>query len=229
VQDREKIIETAIDINEPKRVSQTIKKLGLSYSVITSVTRGDLDDGGASIFVKIVEEIHKTIPECKIELLIPDLKGNWKAPKSIVDAKPNVINHNVEVVEELFPEVRPRGSYDTSLELLKKIKEYDSKMITKSGMMIGLGETREQIIKTMEDLRKVNCEMITIGQYLQPSPGHAEIKKFYNPEEFVELKEIGESSGFNCVESRPLVRSSFKANECYQKGILKCKRQMHLL
>jgi len=120
VQNQEKIIETAIDINEPKRVSQTIKKLGLSYSVITSVTRDDLDDGGASIFVKIVEEIHKTIPECKIELLIPDLKGNWKALKSIVDAKPNVINHNVEVVEELFPEVITRGNFYSHSGSLQK-------------------------------------------------------------------------------------------------------------
>lgn len=205
-----------VDMDEPERVAQAVKELGLKYAVITCVARDDLDDSGADIFVRTVEEINKVSPECKIELLISDLKGNWTGLRRIVDIKPDVINHNVEVVGELFPEVRPQGSYDTSLELLKKTKQFDPKIMTKSGIMVGLGETRNQVIQTIEDLVKVNCNVMTIGQYLQPGPEHVRVKRFYTPREFDELKRIGESLGVDHVESGPLVRSSYKANECYQ-------------
>lgn len=208
-----------VDEEEPKRVAQAVKTLDLNYTVITCVTRDDLEDGGAGIFAGTVEEIHKIIPECKVELLISDLKGNWGGLKKIVDAKPNVINHNIEVVRELFPKVRPQGSYQRSLELLKKVKEFNLDMITKSGMMVGLGETKIQIIQTIGDLVEVNCNIVTIGQYLQPSPQQVPVRKFYRPEEFDELKEIGEYLGLSYVESGPLVRSSYKADECYEKMI----------
>lgn len=208
-----------VDEDEPKRVAQAVKTLGLNYTVITCVTRDDLEDGGAGIFAGVVEEIHKIIPECKVELLISDLKGNWEGLKKIVDAKPEVINHNIEVVRELFPKIRPQGSYQRSLELLKKVKEFNPHMITKSGMMVGLGETKPQIIQTIGDLVEVNCNIFTIGQYLQPSPEKIPVIKFYRPEEFDELKEIGEYLGLSYVESGPLVRSSYKADECYEKII----------
>ncbi len=206
-----------VDMDEPKRLAQAVKKLGLNYAVVTCVTRDDLGDSGADIFIRIVKEINEVSPECKVELLISDLRGNWTSLKGIVDVKPDVINHNVEVVSELFSEVRPQGSYGTSLELLKKVKDLDPNMITKSGMMVGLGETKSQVIQTIEDLVKVDCNVMTIGQYLRPTPEHAKVKRFYTPGEFDELKRIGESLGFDHVESGPLVRSSYKANECYQR------------
>ncbi len=204
----------AVDKQEPKRIAEAVKKLNLNYAVVTCVTRDDLEDGGASQFVNTVEKIRKTNPECKIELLISDLNGNWSALEKIVDSKPNVINHNIEVVKKLFPKLRPKGDYSRSIELLKKVREFDPKIKTKSGLMVGLGETKSEIMQTMKDLRKVGCDILTIGQYLQPSPKHAEVVKYYKPEEFNELKGIGMDIGFDNVVSGPLVRSSYKAGEC---------------
>jgi len=199
--------------NEPKDVADSVKKLGLKYAVVTSVTRDDLKDGGASVFYDAVKEIKKLNSSCRVEVLIPDFKGDREALQTVIDAKPDVINHNIEVVEKLFPEIRPQGNYKTSLELLKNIKKINKNMTTKSGFMMGLGESKEQIIKTMQDLRKVRVDFLTIGQYLQPTREHFEIKKYYTPEEFNEFKKIAIDLGFAHVESGPLVRSSYHAEK----------------
>ena len=199
--------------NESKDVADSVKKLGLKYVVITSVTRDDLKDGGASVFYEAVNEIKKLNNNCRVEVLIPDFKGNKGALQTVIDARPDVINHNIEVVEKLFPEIRPQGNYKTSLELLKNIKKINKNMTTKSGFMLGLGESKEQIINTMQDLRKVSVDFLTIGQYLQPTRNHFDIKKYYTPEEFNEFKKIAMNLGFAHVESGPLVRSSYHAEK----------------
>ena len=199
--------------NEPKDVAESVKELGLNYVVITSVTRDDLADGGASIFSDVVKEIKNSNKKCNIEVLIPDFKGNEESLRKVIDAEPDVINHNIEVSKELFPTIRPEGNYETSLKVLTTIKKINKKMKTKSGFMIGLGEDREQILKTMQDLRDANVDFLTIGQYLQPTKSHAEIKKYYTPEEFDEFGDIAANLGFKHVESGPLVRSSYHAEK----------------
>ena len=201
----------SLNSNEPKDVAESVKELDLKYVVITSVTRDDLEDGGASVFHNTVNEIKNLNKNCKIEVLIPDFKGKIESLKKIIDSKPDVINHNIEVVEELFPKIRPEGNYETSLKLLENIKRINQNVKTKSGFMIGIGETKDQILKTMKDLRDVNVDFLTIGQYLQPTKEHAEIKKYYTPEEFDEFQKIGLDMGFQHVESGPLVRSSYHA------------------
>jgi len=205
------------DLNpdEPYDVAVSVKQLGLDYVVVTSVTRDDLEDGGVSVFCETIEEIRKLNPTCRIEVLIPDFKGNNKSLKKIINSNPDVINHNIEVVEELFPNIRPQGNYGISLRLLKSLKEVDKDIKSKSGFMVGLGENKEQIIKTMKDLRSVSVDFLTIGQYLQPSREHADIKKYYIPEEFEEFENIGLDMGFKHVESGPLVRSSYHAKEAF--------------
>ncbi|MFH1548658.1 MAG: lipoyl synthase, partial [Candidatus Omnitrophota bacterium] len=202
---------------EPSKIAGIIKKLKLDYVVITCVTRDDLSDGGANVFAETVREIKNKNPNCKIELLISDLNGNWKALKKIIAANSQVIGHNIEVVKRLFPTLRPQGSYERSIKLLKNLKKYNSKIITKSGFMIGLGEKDKEIIQTMKGIKSADCDIITIGQYLAPNVKHVPIKKFYSAEEFSFLKEVGESLGFKCVESAALVRSSFNANSSYKK------------
>jgi lipoic acid synthetase len=187
--------------------------LGLKYVVITSVTRDDLEDGGANVFYETVKQIKKLNNDCKVEVLIPDFKGKMESLKIIINAKPNVINHNIEVVQNLFADIRPQGNYEISLELLTNIKKIKKAIKTKSGFMVGLGETNEQILKTMRDLREANVDFLTIGQYLQPSRDHAEIKKYYTPAEFKELKRLALNMGFKHVESGPLVRSSYHAEK----------------
>ncbi len=196
---------------EPKDVAESIKELNLKYVVITSVTRDDLDDGGAVVFYDTVLEIKKINKDCKIEVLIPDFQGNLKSLKKVIDSCPNIINHNIEVVKDLFPTIRPEGNYKTSLNILKNIRKIDDKIKTKSGFMVGIGENKNQLIQTMNDLRMSNVNFLTIGQYLQPTKNHAEIKKYYNPEEFNNLKRIALDLGFEHVESGPLVRSSYHA------------------
>jgi lipoic acid synthetase len=196
---------------EPKDVAESVKKLNLKYVVITSVTRDDLEDGGAEVFYKTVIEIRKLKRDCKIEILIPDFQGSIESLKRVIDSNPDLINHNIEVVNDLFSTIRPEGSYNISLNLLKKIKEINNTVKTKSGFMVGIGETKDQIIKTMEDLRYANVDFLTIGQYLQPTKEHAEIKKYYSPEEFDDLRKIALDIGFEHVESGPLVRSSYHA------------------
>jgi len=199
--------------NEPEEIAKSVRILGLNYVVITSVTRDDLEDGGASFFYKTVKMIRKLNPNCKIEVLIPDFKGDYNALKKVIDSNPDVINHNIEVVEDLFCEIRPEGNYNLSLDLLKKIKTINKNIYSKSGFMIGLGETDEQIIKTMKDLRNSNVDFLTIGQYLQPSLNHAKIIKYYLPSEFKKFKQFALDIGFKYVESGPLVRSSYHADK----------------
>jgi len=184
--------------------------------VVTSVTRDDLKDGGASIFYETVREIRRLNDVCKIEVLIPDFKGDATAVQKVVDAAPDVINHNIEVVEELFPLIRPQGDYRRSLGVVKTIKTMDGRIPTKSGFMVGLGETNDQILVTMRDLRDADVDFLTMGQYLQPTRNHVQVKKYYTPDEFVGLKNTALQLGFTHVESGPLVRSSYHAQKALQ-------------
>ena len=202
-----------INPEEPKEVAESVKQLGLKYVVITSVTRDDLVDGGANAFSNTINAIKDINPACKVEILTPDFNGKIESIRTIIRAKPDVFNHNIEVVKELFPNIRPEGNYLISLDFLKNIKEIDKRTKTKSGFMIGLGENKKQIIATMKDLRGVNVDFLTIGQYLQPSKEHVEIKKYYTPEEFKDFKDIALKMGFKHVESGPLVRSSYHAEK----------------
>ena len=202
-----------LDLGEPVRLAETVEHMGLEYAVITSVNRDELPDGGAFIFAECIRQIHKRLPDCKVETLIPDFDGDWDALERVMEAGPETLNHNIETVRRVFGRVRPRGSYDRSLELLKRAKQMSPGGVTKSGMMVGLGETRDEIAETMADLRAVDCDLLTIGQYLRPSDKHAPLSRWYTPDEFVELRELGESMGFRHVASGPLVRSSYHADE----------------
>jgi lipoic acid synthetase len=207
---------TTLDLQEPRRVAETIERMGLRYAVLTSVDRDDLPDGGAFIFAQSITQIRKRLPDCKVEVLIPDFQGNWDALAVLMEAKPDTLNHNIETVRRVFTRVRPKGDYDLSLELLAKAKEMDSHSVTKSGMMVGLGETWDEIIETMRDLRTVDCDLLTIGQYLRPSDKHTPLSKWYTPQEFDELRDEGEALGFKHVASGPLVRSSYHADEQHE-------------
>ena len=204
---------TNLDLEEPKRLANTVKILGLKYAVITSVNRDDLTDGGAFIFAQCIRQIKKRVPTCKVEVLTPDFQGDWKALKIVTDANPETFNHNIETVKRIFPRVRAKGDYQLSLRLLDRVKDFMPDGVTKSGMMVGLGETKTEIIETMEDLLQHRCDLLTIGQYLRPSQKHAPISKWYTPEEFADLEKIGMEMGFKHVASGPLVRSSYHADE----------------
>ncbi|AFZ55203.1 lipoyl synthase [Cyanobacterium aponinum] len=202
-----------LDETEPLRLAEAVKRLKLNHVVITSVNRDDLPDGGASQFVACIEETRKISPNTTIEVLIPDLCGNWDALATILKAQPEVLNHNTETVPRLYRKVRPQGEYARSLLLLEKTRELSPKTYTKSGIMVGLGETDEEVKQVMEDLRKIDCDIITIGQYLQPSSNHLAVKEFITPEQFKAWQEYGESIGFLQVVSTPLTRSSYHAGE----------------
>ncbi|WP_029522068.1 lipoyl synthase [Persephonella sp. KM09-Lau-8] len=204
-----------LDPSEPYNIAKAVKYLNLKHVVITSVNRDDLPDGGASHFARVIRAIREEKPDCSIEVLIPDFLGDKEALKIVADAKPEVINHNIETVPSLFPVVRHRGDYQRSLQVIKWIKELDENITSKSGIMVGLGETKEEIVQVMEDLVKVNCEILTIGQYLRPSKNHYPVKKYYTEEEFKELEKIGYEVGFKQVFSGILVRSSFHADEIF--------------
>jgi lipoic acid synthetase len=202
-----------VDLMEPVRLAETVERLGLNYAVITSVDRDDLPDGGAFIFAQCIRQVHKRLPTCKVEVLIPDFAGNWDALARVIAAKPDTLNHNIETVRRVFHRVRARGDYDLSLELLARAKAMAPDGVTKSGMMVGLGETWDEIIETMRDLRSVDCDLLTIGQYLRPSQKHTPLARWYTPDEFDELRREGEALGFKHVASGPLVRSSYHADE----------------
>ncbi len=201
-----------LDLNEPFHVAEAVKDLGLKYAVITSVTRDDLPDGGAEHFANCIYEIRKISPDVKIEILTPDFKGNKDSLNTIIKAHPNVFNHNIETVRNVFKTARPQGDYDCSLEVLKYIKD-NSDIITKSGLMIGLGETFEDIEQTLVDLKNVGCDILTIGQYIQPSKAHLEVSKYYTPEEYENLKQLAKKVGIKHYQIGPLVRSSYRASE----------------
>jgi lipoic acid synthetase len=206
----------SLNDHEPQEIAESVKTLGLKYVVVTSVTRDDLPDGGASVFYETVQAIRRVNQECHIEVLIPDFKGDDTAIQKVIDAAPDVINHNIEVVEDLFSLMRPRGCYQRSLDVLKTLKTKQRAIPSKSGLMIGLGESTEQIHATLRDLRDAGVDFLTIGQYLQPSRNHAMVKKYYTPEEFLELKTTALKLGFAHVESGPLVRSSYHAQNALQ-------------
>lgn len=201
-----------LDLNEPFHVAEAVKDLGLKYAVITSVTRDDLSDGGAEHFANCIYEIRKISPDVKVEILTPDFKGNKDSLNTIIKAHPNVFNHNIETVRNVFKTARPQGDYDCSLEVLKYIKD-NSDIITKSGLMIGLGETFEDIEQILVDLKNVGCDILTIGQYIQPSKAHLEVSKYYNPEEYENLKQLAKKVGIKHYQIGPLVRSSYRASE----------------
>jgi len=206
-----------VDEAEPRHLLEAVEKLNLSYIVITSVTRDDLVDGGASQFAKVINILRENRSGAIVEVLIPDFRGSAEALKSVVEARPQVINHNVETVLRLYPKVRPGADYSRSLELLFMVKNLNSGITTKSGLMLGLGETREEVVEVMKDLREANCDLLTLGQYLQPSARHHPVVRFVPPEEFSRYRDIGREIGFIEVAAAPLVRSSFKAAELYAK------------
>lgn len=201
-----------LDLEEPKHVAEAVQALGLKYAVITSVTRDDLPDGGAEHFANCIYEIRKLCPDTKIEILTPDFKGNKDCLDIIIKAHPDVFNHNIEAVQDIFKSVRPQGDYECSLEVLKYVKD-NSDILTKSGLIIGLGETFEQIEQTLIDLKNVGCDIVTIGQYIQPSKHHLEVAKYYTPEEYDKLKELANKIRIKNHQIGPLVRSSYRAAE----------------
>lgn len=202
-----------IDKEEPLHVAQAVKELGLKHAVITSVTRDDLKDGGASQFAEVIRQIRNLTPNTTIEVLIPDLKGNWDALKVILHEKPEILNHNIETINGLYKKVRPQAIYTRSLKLLRKVKEIDKSILSKSGFMVGLGEKEEEVVRLLKDLREYQCDIVTIGQYLQPSKEHVELVEYVHPDIFDKYKKIGLDMGFKYIASSPLVRSSYNAAE----------------
>ena len=203
----------SLDPLEPLKISSAVKKLNLKHTVITSVDRDDLDDGGANHFYKVIIETRKNNPKTTIEVLTPDFLKKGDSYKKVIEAKPDVFNHNIETVPGLYRQVRPGSRYFSSMELLKNVKKIDRNIFTKSGLMVGLGENKDEILQVMDDLRSAEVDFLTIGQYLQPSVKHHPLDKYYKPDEFNELKDIAKSKGFLLVSSSPLTRSSYHADE----------------
>jgi lipoic acid synthetase len=202
-----------LDEDEPYRVAEAVAHLGLRFAVITSVNRDELPDGGAHIFAATIREIRKRCPETGIEVLIPDFEGDADALRMVMDAGPDILNHNIESIARLYKIVRPQAKYHRSLELLRRAKEMNPRVVTKSGMMLGVGEELDETRAAMRDLRDVDCDVLTLGQYLRPSLKHIPLVRYVSPEEFAMLKEEGLAMGFKHVESGPLVRSSYHADE----------------
>jgi lipoyl synthase len=202
-----------VDILEPVRLAETVEILGLDYAVITSVNRDDLEDGGAEIWANTIRAIRHRTPHCQVEVLTPDFEGNWEALRTVVEAGPVVYNHNIETVPRLYRQVRPKAVYERSLEMLSQIKAFDPGMTTKSGIMVGLGETLDEIEETMSDLREHDVDLLTVGQYLQPDKRHLSVQRYWHPDEYGAIREIGARLGFKHVEAGPFVRSSYHAGE----------------
>ncbi len=207
------------DLQEPARLVSAVAKLGLRYVVITSVTRDDLPDGGAAQFARTIKAIHDYDTGIIVEVLIPDFQGSSSALQTVIDAHPTVLNHNVETVPRLYPEVRPQADYQRSIELLKRAKHFDNRLLTKSGLMLGLGESQPEITAVMTDLRGSGVDFLTIGQYLPPSLKHHQVVRYVPPAEYEEYQNSGREMGFTQVVSGPLVRSSFHANEAYRRAV----------
>ncbi len=208
----------ALDATEPERVAQAAQRLGLKYVVITSVDRDDLADGGAHHWVETVAAVRRALPDAKVEILTPDFKGDLAQVALVAATKPDVYNHNIETVPRLYKPVRPGSKYERSLELLRFVKEQHPRIKTKSGLMVGLGEEMDEIVAVLHDLKAHNVDFITIGQYLRPSPRHLPVLKYYHPDEFDELRRIGEEIGFAMVASGPFVRSSYHAGEDFSRA-----------
>ena len=203
------------DRTEPSKVAHAIKELGLKYAVITSVTRDDLPLQGADMFAQVIFETKKLVPDIKIEVLTPDFEGIEDLIDIVVDAKPDIFNHNIETVQRLYPQARPLARYERSLNFLKHIKERNPKMITKSGLMVGLGETFDELQQTFNDLHSAGCDIVTVGQYMQPSKKHLEVEKYYTQQDFDMVSELCRSAGIKHVVASGLVRSSYRAFETY--------------
>ena len=201
------------DEAEPDRVAEAAEQMGLRYAVVTSVNRDDQPDGGAAIFARTITEIRRRVPGCKVEVLIPDFRGHWPALETLMAARPDVLNHNIETVPRLYRQVRKGAVYERSLELLRRAREMAPEIPTKTGMMLGLGEMREEVLQTMEEIAAQGTHILTLGQYLQPTPEHLPIERYVHPDEFAEFKRLGGPMGFKHVESGPLVRSSYHAFE----------------
>lgn len=202
-----------LDLGEPRRLADAIAALELDYAVITSVDRDDLADGGAGMFAACIHAIRERLPACTVELLVPDFEGNWAALATVMEAGPAVLNHNIETVPRLYPRVRPKARYRRSLELIGRAQALAPATSTKSGLMVGLGETFEELVEAMSDLRSAGCELLTIGQYLRPTSKHLPVARYYEPAEFEALAVAGRALGFAHVEAGPLVRSSYHAAE----------------
>jgi lipoic acid synthetase len=209
---------TELDLEEPEHVAQSVLDMGLKHVVITSVARDDLADEGSSVFAQTIHAVRRLNPLTGIEVLIPDFGGRKELLQNVLEAKPDILNHNVETVERLSDQVRAKAKYARSLALLHNAKDITPGQKTKSGIMLGLGETKAEILQTMRDLRAVDCNIMTVGQYLQPTEKHLPIRKYYTPDEFLEIKEHGMAMGFSHVESGPLVRSSYHAHEQVQQA-----------
>ncbi|WP_339061692.1 lipoyl synthase [Tepidibacillus marianensis] len=204
---------TELDLQEPERLADSVKQMGLQHVVVTSVARDDLQDGGASIFAETIREIRRRNPLTTVEVLPSDLGGVYENLQLLMDARPDILNHNIETVKRLSDSVRAKAKYDRSLEFLRRAKELQPDIPTKSSIMVGLGESKEEIMEAMEDLRANNVDILTIGQYLAPTKEHLKVEKYYHPDEFAELKRIALDKGFSHCESGPLVRSSYHADE----------------
>ena len=202
-----------VDKSEPLHVAEAVQKLHLKYAVITSVTRDDLPDEGADHFAQTIESIHSLCPGVKVEVLIPDMHAKEELLDRVLQARPDVLNHNVETIERLYPAVRPQARYERSLKVLEYVKKTYPDIFTKTGIMVGLGETRDEVFKLMDDVREAGCDIMTIGQYLRPSSAHIEVAEYIRPEQFAEYKKIGLEKGFRYVASAPFVRSSYNASE----------------
>jgi lipoic acid synthetase len=203
----------ALNPHEPANIAEAVGKLGLGHVVVTSVDRDDLDDGGAGHFAEVITALRKSAPTTTIEILTPDFMRKAGAVEAVAAARPDVFNHNLETVPRLYPTIRPGARYFTSLRLLARVKEVDASLFTKSGLMVGLGEEWDEVVSTLRDLRGAGCQIVTIGQYLRPSPANLPMVRYYTPSEFAELKRLGLEMGFGHVESGPLVRSSYHAHE----------------
>lgn len=209
---------TELDLQEPERVAEVVADIGLQHVVVTSVARDDLQDGGASIFAATIEAIRERRKECSIEVLIPDFMGNWDALSLVMQARPDILNHNIETVERLSDKVRSKAKYRRTLELLRRAKLLEPRSYTKSGLMLGLGEERQEISQTLRDLRQEGVDILTVGQYLRPSMHHLPLLRYYTPDEFADIKEEALSLGFAHCESGPLVRSSYHAHKQVPDG-----------
>jgi lipoic acid synthetase len=202
---------TELDLEEPERVAEAVKTLGLKHVVITSVNRDELSDGGADIFARTIHRIREQLPDCRVEVLIPDFKGSHEALMTVLEARPDILNHNTETIPRLYSIVRPQARYHRSLKLLRRAKEFGA--VTKTGLMLGLGESMDEVRTVMRDLVAIRCDILTLGQYLQPTKDHLPVVRYYHPNEFTQLKTEGLAMGFGHVESGPLVRSSYHADE----------------
>ena len=206
-----------LNLDEPKQIADAVKKLNLNYVVITSVTRDDLPDGGAEHFANVIKEVRNLTPNVKIEVLTPDFKGLETSIDTVINVKPDVFNHNIETVPSLYKKARPQANYERSLRFLEYIKEKSSDILTKTGLMVGLGETKEELIKTFEDIVRIKCDIVTIGQYIAPTKEHLEVVKYYEPKEYDELAIIAKKIGIKHTFFSPLTRSSYKAYEVFEE------------